>query len=407
MKLPTTCVRACVLAFLVGSLGGPAHAQSSQVFKIGMVTDMSSAYSDLSGKLSVAAAQMAIDDFGGSVLGRKIELLTADHQLKATVGSTIATEWLDRDNVSAIVGLAGSSVALAVQAVLKDRPTKTVLFTIAGANEISGRTCIPNGIQWAPDAFSLGFSSIRYVSQKLGKSWFVMTADTAAGASAMATAVAGIQGGGAKLVGKASIPVNAGDVSSFVLQAQGLRADSVAISFGGSDLVNVVKAARQFGLPQAGVTLVASAGLYVSDIVSMGPDLAAGLVFVAPFYSEMNPEAKAWSARFQAKTGKMPAFSQVAEYEAVTHYLRAVKAADTDDARKVVPLMKSMPINSFALKDGKIRDDNHLVRPMYLGKVKSRAQSTSPSDYVELLAVVPPEQAYSSLAQSDCPMVKK
>ena len=394
-------------AMVVVIAGSPAFSQSGATFRIGMVTDMSSAYSDLSGKYSVAAAQMAIDDFGGQVLGKKIEFFTADHQMKPSVGSALVTEWFDREGVSAIFGLPGSSVALAAQATLKDRPKRLVVITIGQTNELNGKSCQPNGIHWAPDFYTLGVAATRYVTQSHGKAWYVMVQDTAAGPPARAAALAGIEAGGGRVLGDVRVPVNAGDVSSFVLQAQASRAENIAIGFGGGDLVNIIKAATQFGISRSGVTFVASGGLFATDVAAMGLELAAGTTFATPFYSEMNDEARAWSKRFFEKTGRYPAFSHVAEYEAITHYLHAVQKVGTDDATVVVPIMKETPVNSFALKDGKIRENNQLVRPIYLAKVKTPAQSKSPGDYVDLLAVVSAKEGYSPIEQSECPMVKK
>lgn len=384
-----------------------ASAQTNSPLKIGVLTDMSSAYSDLAGKYSVAAAQMAIEDFGGTVNGRKIILVTADHQMKPAIGSAILTQWFDRDNVAAVFSLAGSSVAMAASAIAKDRPNRTVVYTIAQTPDLNGKVCLPNSIHWAPDFYALGVSPTRYVSQKLGKAWYVMSQDTAAGPPAYAAAVEGIRSGGGRVAGEVRVPVNAGDVSSFVLQAQAARPTSIALGFGGSDMVNVVKAAHQFGMNQGGVTLVASGGLFSTDVKAMGLDQASGIVFATPFYPEMSPEALAWSKRFQARTGIVPAFSHVAEYEAITHYLKAAAQTKSDDAKIVVPAMKAMPVNSFAVKDGHIRADTELARPIYLARIKAPTQSKSAFDYAELLAVVPPDQAYSPLSGSECPLVKK
>jgi branched-chain amino acid transport system substrate-binding protein len=185
------------------------------------------------------------------------------------------------------------------------------------------------------------------------------------------------------------------------------KAQAIAIGFAGSDVANVIKAARQFGLQQSGVSLVMSGGLFASDVTGTGLDLAGGIISSAPFYPEMNAEARAWSKRFQEKTGKIPSYTHVGDYEAVMHYLKAIQQAGTDDARKVVPQMKSTPVNSFALKDGRIRENNHLIRPIYLLRIKTTAQSRAPSDYAELLATVPGEEAYSPIAQSECSLVKK
>jgi branched-chain amino acid transport system substrate-binding protein len=394
-------------AAILASAAIAASAQSSQPFKIGMVTDMSSGYSDLSGKYSVAAAQMAIEDFGGKVLGRKIELVTADHQLKPTVGSAIVTEWLDRDGVSAIFNIVGSSVGLAANAIAKDRPTKTIVHTGSSSSDLNGKACLPNAIHWAADFYAYAFSTAKYVSQGPAKTWYLMIQDTAAGPPARAAALAGIQKGGGKLLGEVKVPVNSGDVSSFVLQAQASKAQNVIVGFGANDFVNIMKASKQFGLQQSGFTFVQGAGLYQSDVNAMGLDLASGLTFVTPYYAEMNDEARAWSKRFLAKTGKYPSHSHVADYEGITHYLKAVQKVGTDDSTKVVPAMREMPVNSFALKDARIRENNQLIRPMYLGRVKTAAQSKNPGDVVELIASIAAADAYSPIEASECSLVKK
>jgi branched-chain amino acid transport system substrate-binding protein len=401
-----TRVAKTILVAVVATTTLGASAQSAP-FKIGLVTDMSSGYSDLSGKYSVAAAQMAIEDFGGKVLGRKIDLLTADHQLKPTIGSAIVTEWFDRDGVSAIFNLTGSSVALAANAIVKDRPTKAVVNTGASSTDLNGKACLPNAIHWGTDFYAYAYSTVRYMSQGSGKTWYVMLQDTAAGPPARAAALAGIEKGGAKFLGEVKVPVNSGDVSSFVLQAQSSRAQNVVVGFGATDFVNIMKAAKQFGLQQSGTTIVQGAGMYQSDINAMGLDLAAGVTFATPFYSEMNDQAREWSRRFMAKTGKYPSHSHVADYEGVTHYLKAVEKAGTDDATKVIPTMRETPVNSFAIKNGRIRENNQLIRPIYLGRVKTTAQSKNPGDFVDLIATIPPEEAYSPIQSSECPLVKK
>ncbi len=387
-------------------LMAPVLAQSGGPFKIGIATDMSSAYSDLSGKGSVIAAQLAIEDFGGSVLGRKIEIVSADHQMKPSVGSSLVTEWFDRSNVSAVFGLAGSSVALAVQAIAKDRPTRTVVHTVPLTSELIGKSCLPNAVHWAPDSYALAAAVTRYMTKQGGKSWFIMVQDTAAGPPARAAAADGILKGGGKIAGDVRVPFNAGDVSSFVLQAQSSRANLIAVGFGGADLINIVKAGRQFGIEKSGAAFV-SLALFGPDIEGMGLDLAKGITFVMPFYPEMNAEARAWSKRFQDRAGRLPAWSQVADYEGVLHYLRAVQKAGTDDAQKVVPIMKAGPINMFSIEGGMIREDHQLVRPMYLTKVKAPDQSKFPGDFYEIIGKVPASEVFSPLADSACGMVKK
>jgi branched-chain amino acid transport system substrate-binding protein len=389
---------------LLGLALTPAAAQQTP-FKIGLATDMTSAYTDLSGKGSVGAAQMAIEDFGGSVLGRKIELLSADHQMKPSVGSALVTEWFDRENVSAIFGLAGSSVALAAQSALKDRPNRAIIHTTALTSELIGKSCLPNAVHWAPDFYALAVGVTRYMTEKGGKTWFVMVQDTAAGPPARAAAGEGVQKAGGRIVGDVKVPFNAGDVSSFVLQAQSSRAQMVAVGFGGTDLVNIVKAGRQFGLTKSGATFV-SLALFSPDIEAMGLELAQGITFVMPFYPDMNEQTRAWSKRFQSRVGRIPTWGHIADYEGVTQYLAAVQKVGTDDAAKVIPAMKAAPINMFSLENGVIRADHQLERPMYLARVKSPAQSKGPGDFYEILGKVPGKDAFSPLPQSACGMVK-
>jgi len=349
-------------------------AQSGSTFKIGMTTDMSSAYSDITGKGSAVAVQMAIDDFGGTVLGKKIELLVADHQMKPSVGGPLITQWFDRDGVSMIAGLAGSSVALAAQAIAKDRPTRTLLHTVPLSSELIGKSCIPNAIHWGPDSYALAAAVTRNVTEKGSKNWFLMVQDTAAGPPARAAATSGITAAGGKVVGDVRVPFNAGDVSSFVLQAQASKAQVVGVGFGGGDLVNIVKSGLQFGLQQSGVNFAALV-FFSTDLEAIGQESAKGITFVMPAYNEMNAQAVAWSKRFQQKHGKPASWAHMADYEGTLHYLRAVKAVGTDDAGQVVPMMKKMPIDIFSVEKGVIRDDHQLVRPMYLTRVKAPSPS--------------------------------
>ena len=399
-------VVAVLAAGLLAAAAGPVPAQQAP-FRIGLATDMSSAYADISGKGSAIAAQLAIEDFGGTVLGRKIEIVSADHQMKPSVGSAMVTEWFDRENIPMVFGLAGSSVALAAQAIVKDRPNRALLHTTALTSELIGKSCLPNSIHWAPDLYALAVAVTRHQTEKGGKTWFVMVQDTAAGPPARAAAQEGISKGGGRIVGDVRVPFNAGDVSSFVLQAQSSRAQMVAVGFGGTDLVNIVKAGKQFGLTQKGGATFVSLALFNPDIEAMGLDLAQGITFVMPFYTDLNDEARAWAKRFTARAGKAPAWGHIADYEGVLHYLRAVQAVGTDDARKVIPAMKSTPLKGFSVDGATIRDDHQVARPMYLTRVKSPAQSKGPGDYYDIIGKVSANDAYSPLAQSACPMVKK
>lgn len=395
--------RAAIIAATLLSAGA-ALAQGNTV-KIGHLTDMNSAYADLAGKYGVAATEMAIEDFGGSVLGKKIELIVADHQLKPSVGSAIATEWFDRGNVDVITGLTGSSVAMAVQEIARARPKKAVLYTVPQSSDLSGTKCIANAIQWAADFYPLGVSVTRFVTEHGAKKSYVLIPDSASGEPARRAAETGVTAGGGKLLGAVRVPVASGDASSYVLQAQGSGADNLIIGFGGSDMVNVVKAAKEFGLIASGKNVLAL-GLFTTDVKAMGLATAQGITFSTPFYAGITPEATAWAKRFEARTGTVPAFSHVADYEAVTHYLKAVQAAGTTDATVVIPKMREIPVQGFALANAKILGNNHLIRDMYIGRVKTPAASTSAADYMELLGTVPALEAYQPIKDSECPLVK-
>jgi len=381
-----------------------ASAQGNAPFKIGMATDMSSAYSDITGKGSAIAVQMAIDDFGGNVLGRKIELLVADHQMKPSVGGPLITQWFDRDGVSVVVSLAGSSVALAANAIAKDRPNRTLLHTIPLSSELSGKSCLPNAVHWAPDSFALASAVTRNITEQGGKNWFLMVQDTAAGPPARAAATAGVSAAGGKILGDVRVPFNAGDVSSFVLQAQSSRAQVLGVGFGGNDLVNIVKASHQFGLQKAG-TRIAALVFFSTDLLAIGQESAAGITFVMPAYNDMNDQSKAWAQRFEKLAGKAPSWGHMADYEGTLHYLRAVRAAGTDDAQKVVPMMRSMPIDVFSVKDAQIREDNKLVRPMYLTRVKAPSASKYPGDFYEIIGQVSAKDAFAPMNPA-CSLVK-
>lgn len=380
-------------------------AIAGETIKIGHLTDMNSAYADLAGKYGLAATEMAIEDFGGEVLGKKIELIVADHQLKPSVGSSIATEWFDRDDVDVITGLTGSSVAMAVQEIARARPDKMVLHTVPQSSDISGKACAANTIHWAVDFYPLGVAVSRYVTEQVGKKSFVLIPDSAAGEPSRKATELGVQMGGGELTGSVRVPLASGDTTSFVLQAQGSGANNLIIGFGGSDMVNIVKAAKEFGLTASGMSIV-SLGFFVTDLKAMGQELAQGIIFSTPFYARISPEAEAWAKRFEERTGMMPAFSHVADYEAVTHYLKAVKAAGTTKASEVIAKMKEIPIEGFALAHAEILENNHLIRDMYIGRVKAPSASESPSDYMELLGTVPAREAYQPIEQSECPMVK-
>ncbi|MBR0724202.1 ABC transporter substrate-binding protein [Bradyrhizobium manausense] len=395
---------AAAVALLTMFSAGAALGQGGAV-KIGHLTDMNSAFSDVDGKYGLAATQMAVEDFGGTVLGKKIEVVSADHQNKPSVGSAIAAEWFDRDNVDVITGLPGSSVALAVQEIARSRPAKALIQAIAQSPDLAGSKCIPNAVHWSPDAYALGVALTRYATEHKGKTSFVFVPDNAVGEALRRSAEAGVTAGGGKLLGSVRVPVASGDVSSYLLQAQGSGADNIVLTAGGSDMINVVKTAQEFGLIAGGKNLLA-VGLFTTDLMAIGLHTAQGIIFSTPFYPGLNPEAAAWAKRFEERTGVVPSFSHVADYEAITHYLKAVKVAGTTDASVVIPKMREIPAEGFALSNAKILANNQLVRDIYIGKVKAPGASSSKSDYMELLGTVPALDAFLPIKDSECPLVK-
>lgn len=397
LKMVTGVITAFFFGAQVFAQGTPAE------LKIGVLTDLSSAYSDLTGKGSVAAVEMAVEDFGGVVLGRKIKVISADHQLKPEIGTAIASRWFDTEAVQAIFDLTGSSVALAVQTVGKSHPDRALFYGVPITSDLVKSKCLANTAKWMPDANSLTYPLVKTMSQQGSKKWFLLLQDTAVAPPMRDAALKGIADGGAKLVGEVKVPVNAGDVSSFVLQAQAAGADVIAVGTGGADLFNVHRTAKQFGLLQSGVKIV-SFSMYSTDVDAMGQNDAQGMALMTPFFPGMNPKADAWAKRFKQRTGKMPAFSQANDYSSALSYLAAVRQAGTTNATEVMKVIKSAPVDNIVTTNGKVRADGQLIRPMYFVRVKPPAQSKYPGDYFDLVATIPGEEAFLP-PSSECALV--
>jgi len=377
---------------------------SGDVVKLGVLNDMSSLYADLSGAGSVEAARMAIADFGGSVNGKKIELISADHQNKPDVGSAIATQWFDNDGVDAIVDVPTSSVALAVQQIAR---TKGKLFLISGAaaSDLTGKACSPTSVHWTYDTVALANGTGGAVVKAGGDTWFFITADYAFGHALERDTARVVEANGGKVLGKVRAPLNTADFSSFLLQAQGSKAKIIGLANAGGDTINSIKQAGEFGIVEGGQKL---AGLlvFITDIHSLGLQAAHGLQLTEAFYWDQNDATRAWSKRFFDKIGREPSMVQAGVYGAVTHYLNAIKATNSDDGLTVVKQMKATPINDFMTKNGKIREDGTLVRDMYLFEVKAPAESKGPWDYYKQIAVIPGEDAFKLPGPNECPLVK-
>jgi len=377
---------------------------SGDVVKLGVLNDMSSLYADLSGAGSVEAARMAIADFGGSVNGKKIELISADHQNKPDVGSAIATQWFDNDGVDAIVDVPTSSVALAVQQIAR---TKGKLFLISGAaaSDLTGKACSPTSVHWTYDTVALANGTGGAVVKAGGDTWFFITADYAFGHALERDTARVVEANGGKVLGKVRAPLNTADFSSFLLQAQGSKAKIIGLANAGGDTINSIKQAGEFGIVE-GSQKLAGLLVFITDIHSLGLQAAHGLQLTEAFYWDQNDATRAWSKRFFDKIGREPSMVQAGVYGAVTHYLNAIKATNSDDGLTVVKQMKATPVNDFMTKNGKIREDGRLVRDMYLFEVKAPAESKGPWDYYKQIAVISGEDAFKLPGPNECPLVK-
>src|SRR6478609_2439371 len=361
-----------LLAAAVASPGpGTASAQiSDDVVRIGVLNDQSNVYADLGGQGSVIAARMAIDDDGGKVLGKPIEILVADHQSKADVGASIARQWFDSDKVDLVIGFDNSSVALAVEQVAFQKNRIAIAGAI-GTTAFTGKACTPNEAAWVYDAYALTNTLARSVVARGDKTWFFITVDYSLGHSLEADATSAVLASGGKVLGSARHPLNTADFSSYLLQAQASGAKVVALANAGGDMINATKQANEFGLTQAGQTVV-SLLTFITDVHSVGLKAAQGLGFVTAFYWDRDDESRAWSRRFFELHKRMPTMAQAAIYSATRHYLRAIEGAGTDEAKAVMAKMREIPVNDFYAKNGRVREDGRMVHDMYFVQVKRR-----------------------------------
>jgi branched-chain amino acid transport system substrate-binding protein len=388
------------VAAVVGLAGGAQAQVSDDVVKIGVLSDMSSLYADIAGPGSVAAAQLAVKDFGGKVAGKTIEIVSADHLNKPDTGASIARQWFDSDKVD----VPTSSVALAIQQIAKEKG-KTFLISGAASSRLTGDSCSPTGVHWTYDTYALAQGTGRAMVEKGGDSWFFLTADYAFGHSLEQDTENVVKNAGGKVLGKVRHPLNTSDFSSFLLQAQASKAKVIGLANAGGDTINSIKQAAEFGIVSGGQNL---AGLlvFVSDVASLGVQTAQGLVLTEAFYWDQNDETRAWSKKFMDVQKKVPTMVQAGVYGAVTHYLKAIEAAKTDDGKKVVDQMKQMPINDFMTKNGKVREDGRVMRDMYLFEVKKKEESKGPNDFYKLISTIPADKAYRPLADGKCAHVK-
>jgi branched-chain amino acid transport system substrate-binding protein len=388
---------------------GPASAQapaiSDDVVKIGVLTDMSGQFSHESGEGAVTAVRMAIEDFGGKVLGKPIELVVADHQNKPDIALTIARKWYEVEKVDMIANLINSSIALGVDQLAKEKD-KIAIVNGSGASRLTGDSCTPNSIHYAYDTYSLAKGTGTALMKSGGTSWYFLTADYAFGHALEADTSAVVKALGGEVVGSVRYPIETSDQSSFLLQAQASHAKVVGLAGSGTVFVNAVKAAQEFGIPRGGQTL---AGLlvWITDIKSLGLEAAQGLVLTNAFYWDRDDETRAFSKRFFERMKRPPHMGDAGDYSSTTHYLQAIQAAGTDDAKAVMAKMREMPINDFFAKNGRIREDGRMVHDMYVYEVKKPSESKGEWDYYKLRAVIPGDEAFRSLKDSACPLVKK
>ncbi len=406
MKQLKKALRASVLASALALALPGAQAQVSDgTIKIGVLSDMSSLYTDIGGKGSEVAARMAVEDFGAAAKGMKVEIISADHQNKADVGSNLARQWYDVDKVDVIVDVPNSGVALAVNQVTREKG-KVFLVSGAASADLTGKACSPNTIHWAYDTWMLANGTGNAIVKTGGDSWFFLTADYAFGHALERDTEAVVLKGGGKVLGKVRHPLNTQDFSSFLLQAQASKAKIVGLANAGGDTTNSIKQAAEFGIVQRGQNL---AGLlvFLTDVHSLGLQTAQGLIFTETFYWDMNDQTRAFAKRFAAANrGIHPTMVHAGVYSAVLHYLKAIEAIKTDDGTKVVEQMKKMPTDDPLFGKGSIRVDGRKIHPAYLLEVKKPAESKAPWDYYRVRATIPAEQAFRPLAEGGCPLVK-
>jgi branched-chain amino acid transport system substrate-binding protein len=389
---------------LAALLDAPAaHAQiSDDVVKIGVLNDQSGLYADLGGSGTVAAARMAVEDAGDSVLGKPIEIVFADHQNKSDIGASIARKWFEIGKVDMAIGFDNSAVALAVEQLAAEH-NRIAIAGAVGSTAFTGKSCTATEASWIYDSYALTTSLAKAIVAEGRDTWFFITVDYTFGHSLEADATSAVQAAGGKVLGSVRHPLNTADFSSYLLQAQASGAKVVAFANGGGDMVNAIKQANEFGLTknQTMATLL----VFLSDVHSMQLQAAQGLKFVTGFYWDRDQETRAWSRRFFERQGKMPTQVQASTYSAVRHYLTAIAAAGTDEAKAVMAKMRQMPVNDFYVRNGRLREDGRLVHDMYFAQVKTPAESTGPWDYYKILATIPGDQAFRPLAEAGCPLV--
>ncbi|MFY3552792.1 ABC transporter substrate-binding protein [Achromobacter insolitus] len=404
MKLHT--ITAALAMAGLGFAGATAHAQgiSDDVIRIGFITDMSGVYSDINGKAGLEAVRMAIEDAGGSINGKKIEVVSADHQNKADVASARVREWFDEQKVDVIIAGTNSSTSLAMAGVAAEKK-KPFMAIGAGASDLTNAQCSPYTVHYAYDTVALARGTGSAVVKDGGKSWFFLTADYAFGHALERDTMAVVKAAGGEVKGQVRAPLGASDFSSFLLQAQASKAQILGLANAGGDTINSVKAANEFGVTKT----MKMAGLlvFINDVHALGLPATQGMYLTDGWYWDQSDASRAWSKKFEAKVGRKPSMLQAGDYSATAFYLNAIKSLGTDDGDAVMKWMKSNKINDFFAQGGYVREDGRMIHDMYLMQVKTPAESKAPWDYYKVVATLPGDEVYTKLSESTCKLVKK
>ncbi|MBW3097415.1 ABC transporter substrate-binding protein [Pseudohoeflea coraliihabitans] len=393
-----------IAALMCSTTAGMALADDGQV-KIGVLTDMSGQFSHESGKGAVTAIEMAVEDFGGEVLGKPIEVVVADHQNKPEIAASTAQEWYENSGVTLIGNLINSGIALSVAQIAAEKDGIAIV-TGSGSSKLSGAGCTPNSIHYSYDTYALANGTANQLVSQGMKDWYFLTADYAFGHALEADASAIVEKAGGTVVGNALYPIETSDHSAYMLQAQASPAQVVAIAGSGTTFINAVKSAREFGLADTG-KLTAGLLVWLTDVKALGLDVAQGMILTNGFYWDRDDETRAFAERFKERMGVMPHMGDAGDYSSTMHYLKAVEATGTTDAKAVMAKMREMPIDDFFAQGGEIREDGRMVHDMYVYQVKTPEESTGEWDVYKLVETIPGDKAFRPLSESECPLVKQ
>jgi branched-chain amino acid transport system substrate-binding protein len=397
-------IAAAVSATLAFGIAGSASAQvSGDVVKIGIITDMSGLYADIDGPGGAEAIKMAIADFGGSVAGKKIEFVSADHQNKADIAASKAREWFDQQGLDMLIGGTNSGANLAMAKVAAEKK-KPFISVGAATSRLTNEECTPYTVHYAYDTVALARGTGGAIVKQGGKTWYFLTADYAFGASLEKDTADVVKANGGTVVGSVKHPLSASDFSSFLLQAQSSKAQILGLANAGGDTINAIKAANEFGVTKS--MKLAGLLMFLTDIHSLGLNLTQGMYLTDGWYWDLNDDTRKWSKRYFEKMKKMPSMLQAGDYSAATQYLNAVKAVNSDDADKVMAQLKKTKVNDVFAKGGVIRPDGRMVHDMYLMEVKKPSESKYPWDYYKVVQTIPGDQAYMTKAESKCALWK-